>query len=295
MTVLSIRPLESFEELESGVELQRETWGRDFDDVVSAALMRVIQKIGGIAAGAFDAGDGLVGLVFGVTGIRDDTRVHWSHMLAVQAGWRGRGLGTVLKLYQRRRVLPMGVDRMYWTFDPLEARNAHFNVNRLGVRIESYVPDMYGSGETSTLHRGIGTDRFVAEWALDEPRVLRRTREIERRMSWDDEATAATVDLSDELPAIALKSDVDLLEKAADGSPPSGGTSRTFNGGPYFVEIPPDIQLLKTTQQDEATSWRTMTRTAFTHYFAQGMSVIAFVREPQSGRCFYVLDFPPPA
>lgn len=306
---MTIRPLQSFDELEAGVELQRQTWGRHFDDVVSAALMRVAQKIGGIAAGAFSDEDELVGMVFGLTGLRENAPVHWSHMLAVRPDGRGKGIGTLLKVYQRRRVLPLDIDRMYWTFDPLEARNAHFNLDRLGVRIEDYVVDMYGSGDTSPLHRGLGTDRFVAIWALDAHVVRSRVESIERTMTWDDSGVVATIEASADSPggppddaeeeedlelvrrAVALPPLIDTVPQLAEGIV----AFELADGGVAFVEIPQDVQRLKSARPDEASIWRAATRSAFTHYISIGMSVTGFIRDPQSGRCFYVLNQPSPS
>lgn len=281
MQRLHIRPLSTFAELDAGVEMQRQTWGRHFDDIVSAALMRVSQKIGGVSAGAFDGDGELVGLLFGLTGVREGALVHWSHMLAVKTDWQGKGLGTILKAYQRRRVMAIGVEKMFWTFDPLEARNAHFNINRLGVQVDDYIPDMYGSGDTSPMHRGIGTDRFIAVWPLQA--VGDRMSPTDDALTWDESGMEADVALPAPSPEGARGYDKHLLESAISGSDSDGFA---------FVEIPGDIQRLKAERPDEASSWRTLTRTAFTHYLGEGMAVSGFLRDPASGRCFYVLAHP---
>src|SRR5690606_28979184 len=101
--------------------------------------------------------------VFGLTGLEHGRLVHWSHMLAVRPEWRDLGVGTRLKAYQREAVARLGVEVIYWSFDPLMARNAHLNLNRLGARVAEYVEDMYGA-TGSTLHAGLGTDRLVVVW-----------------------------------------------------------------------------------------------------------------------------------
>src|SRR5262249_22936157 len=98
--------------------------------------------------------------------VRSGRIVHWSHMLAVDPAARDHGLGTRLKLYQRELLLPLGVEAVEWTYDPLEARNAHLNFNHLGAGVAEYVPDMYREERGSELWRGIGTDRFVVAWRI---------------------------------------------------------------------------------------------------------------------------------
>ncbi|MYI47178.1 MAG: GNAT family N-acetyltransferase, partial [Gemmatimonadetes bacterium] len=160
----TIRPVETRAEYESCVELQRETWGRSFSDVVPVSMMGIAVKMGGICLGAFDRSGELLGFVFGVTGPKDGETAHWSHMLAVRGEARNAGIGRQLKMAQRAALAEQGVETVYWTFDPLVARNAHFNLNRLGATIAEFVPDMYGASD-SDLHR-LGTDRFVARWSL---------------------------------------------------------------------------------------------------------------------------------
>ena len=123
-----------------------------------------------MAAGAFDDDDKMLGFVYGISGIKNGEPAHWSHMLAVRTQLRDRGIGTQLKKYQREILLELGITKMYWTFDPLVARNAHFNLNVLGVLIEEYVPDMYGDEGCGTMDDVIGTDRFVVRWDLDKSR-----------------------------------------------------------------------------------------------------------------------------
>ena len=169
----TIRPFASVEDFKECVRLQEEIWGEGFSERVAAAVLKVSQRLGGIASGAYDREGGLAGFVFGMTGVQAGQIVHWSDMLAVRPELQDTGLGTVLKAYQRDELLSRGITRMLWTFDPLEAKNAHLNLNKLGAVAAEYVQDMYG-GTDSPLHRGIGTDRFVPTWAMDSPRVIER-------------------------------------------------------------------------------------------------------------------------
>ena len=163
---IDIRPLATHAEYAACVALQRETWGEQFGDAVPASILMVSQKVGGVTAGAFDDRDRLVGFVFGLTGVKDGRLAHWSDMLAVRPEWRDAGVGRALKDYQRQTVRALGVEVMYWTYDPLVARNAHLNINKLGARPVEYVVDMYGADTGSDLHRGIGSDRFIVAWTL---------------------------------------------------------------------------------------------------------------------------------
>ncbi len=179
---IRVRPLTSRAEFEACVALQRLTWGDDSDDVVPPSLLMVAGKVGGLAAGAFQ-GDRMLGFVFGISGVRDGRLAHWSHMLAVVPEARDRGVGRQLKEYQRDALRELGVSVMYWTFDPLVARNAHFNITRLGVRVVEYVSEMYGSpNPRSPTTSVIGSDRLVVEWEVGGTAVRRygSTREAAR-------------------------------------------------------------------------------------------------------------------
>lgn len=165
-----IRDLIEHWEYDACVRLQKETWGETFSEIVPQAILQVSQRVGGVTAGAFEE-EAMVGFVFGLTGLEGHDPVHWSDMLAVRASHRNRGIGEQLKWYQRRVLMQRGVNRVRWTFDPLDCKNAHLNFNRLGVIAREYVVDMYGQTD-SPLHAGIGTDRLVVTWDLDSPRVV---------------------------------------------------------------------------------------------------------------------------
>jgi predicted GNAT superfamily acetyltransferase len=174
---VEMRALTSHEDLRACVALQRRTWGDTFDNVAPPSILKVVQRLGGVAVGAFDPHGSLIGFVFGITGIENGTIVHWSDMLAVLPEARNMGIGRRLKEFQRRAVAKVGAKTIYWTFDPLVARNAHVNLNVLGVRVVEYVEDMYGES-ASPLHRGIGTDRFIVAWAVDDAALAARRAEI---------------------------------------------------------------------------------------------------------------------
>ncbi len=187
--MILVRSCHGFEELEACVQLQIETWGYDPTDVIPRKLFLVALMIGGQVIGAFEAAnegtgnertagregaESLVGFAMALPGVKTgpgepQAYLH-SHMLAVREGYRNRGLGRRLKLEQRREALARGIRRMEWTFDPLEIKNAFLNIHRLGAVVRRYQVDFYGVS-SSRLQGGLPTDRLVAEWDLDSPRV----------------------------------------------------------------------------------------------------------------------------
>src|SRR5204863_4468964 len=114
--------------------------------------------------GAF-SGEAMVGFAMSLPGYRDGQAYLHSHMLAVLPEYRNSGVGRNLKLAQREDALERGFERMEWTFDPLEIKNAHLNIARLGAIVRRYMPDFYGPS-TSPLQGNLPTDRLVAEWWL---------------------------------------------------------------------------------------------------------------------------------
>ncbi len=164
-----IQPLTTLEQFERCIVLQIEVWGYSDGDVIPRRVFVVAQRIGGQVIGAFE-GDTLVGFAMSLPGYRDGKPYLHSHMLAVLPHYRNAGIGRRLKLAQRDDAIARGFDLMEWTFDPLEIRNAHLNIARLGVIVRRYQPDFYGPS-SSPLPGGLPTDRLSAEWWLRSDRV----------------------------------------------------------------------------------------------------------------------------
>ncbi len=170
---LDIRALTTHEEFQRTLGLQKKIWGFDEGDVVAPRLFGVYRHIGGSVLGAF-VGGRMVGYALAFAGFKSAGRVYWhSHMTGVVPELQGRGIGRRLKLRQREEALAAGIDLIEWTFDPLQARNAYFNLERLGVVVREYAPNLYGI-TSSELHGSLPTDRLVAAWRLESPRVLKR-------------------------------------------------------------------------------------------------------------------------
>jgi predicted GNAT superfamily acetyltransferase len=188
-----IRKCQTLEEFHSCVDLQREIWGEADLEVEPSTMFVVAAHTGGQVLGAFD-GNRLVGYTLAVVGLRDGAPYLHSHMTGVHGNYRDRGVGRMLKLFQRDEALGRGIRRILWTFDPLELRNAHFNLNRLGAICRKYLPNLYGV-TTSPLHRGLPTDRLLVEWQLDSPRVVAAIGNLVR----DPSEAPAIIELPPEL------------------------------------------------------------------------------------------------
>ncbi len=167
---ITVRKCESINEFKACVALQKEVWNFDDVDLVPLRLFVVGQKIGGQIIGAFDGAE-LVGFAFSIPGARAGRAYLHSHMLAVRNNWRNYGLGRRMKLAQRDDALRRGFELIEWTFDPLEIKNAHLNLVRLGAIARRYSVNHYGDS-SSPLQGGLPTDRLVAEWWLKSKRVV---------------------------------------------------------------------------------------------------------------------------
>lgn len=165
-----VRKCEGIQEFQRCVELQKEIWGEADIEVEPATLFVVASETGGQVLGAFDRSR-MVGYTLAVIGFLNGTVFLHSHMTGVLQDYQNRGVGRALKLFQREEALGRGIRLVVWTFDPLETRNAHFNLNRLGAISRKYLPNLYGV-TTSPLHRGLPTDRLWVEWQLDSQRVM---------------------------------------------------------------------------------------------------------------------------
>ena len=170
---ITIRDCATLEEFRQCVGLQKTVWGWEDEDLIPARFFVVARKIEGQVIGAFEPSGRMVGFCLGVPALKGSMVYLHSHMLAVLPEQRRSGLGRRMKLEQRRQALERGIRLIEWTFDPLEWRNAIFNLNRLGAIARRYVTNQYGIS-SSPLHRGLPTDRLIAEWWLESPRVLSR-------------------------------------------------------------------------------------------------------------------------
>ncbi len=167
---IEARALHSQAELQEAVHLQKLIWGFEDVELLPVRLFVTASKVGGQVFGAFD-GKKMVGFCLAVPGIKPGPKTYLhSHMLGVLPEYRDARIGRTLKLLQRDEALARGIDLIEWTFDPLELKNAFFNIMRLGAIIRRFVLNQYGT-TSSHLHGGLPTDRCIAEWWIASPRV----------------------------------------------------------------------------------------------------------------------------
>ena len=169
--MIEIRRLTQNPEFAEAVKLQKAIWGFDEVDLLPVRLFVTASKIGGHSFGAYD-GDKMVGFCIAIPGIKPGAKSYLhSHMLGVTKEYRDAGLGRKLKLAQRDDALRQDLDLIEWTFDPLEIKNAFFNIERLGAIVRRFVLNQYGT-TSSPLNAGLPTDRCTAEWWLESDRVI---------------------------------------------------------------------------------------------------------------------------
>ena len=169
---IEIRQLFQLDEFRDVLALQKTIWGFADIELLPLRFLVVVSKVGGHVFGAYD-GSRMIGFCFAIPGVKTGGRPYLhSHMLGVLPEYHNAGIGRRLKLLQREEALGRGITLIEWTFDPLEVKNAFFNVERLGAIVRRYHENQYGI-TASPLHGGLPTDRCIAEWYLDSPRVRR--------------------------------------------------------------------------------------------------------------------------
>lgn len=282
---LSIYPLVTAAEFKAAEDVQRAVWAGD-PTPVPAAMLMVAAHNGGVALGAFDERR-LIGFVFGILGI-DESGIqeaaaarlkHHSHLLAVLPEYRDQHVGFQLKLAQRAFVLGQGIKRITWTYDPLEGRNAHLNIARLGVVCKTYLRNAYGKMQDA-MNQGLPSDRFQVDWWITSERVT-------ERLSGQFHSPALHTLFSPNPEPINPSEG-----RAGDDPPRPVQAVRPLAGEVELVEIPGDFQYLKAGDLALAQAWREQTRSIFEDAFARGYTVTDFYRASLGGRMrsFYTLS-----
>jgi predicted GNAT superfamily acetyltransferase len=247
---INIRECVGVEEFDACVRLQREAFGLPDLELSPRRHLIVARSAGGFTLGAFE-GARLVGFVLTQIAVRGDSEIiGYSHMMAVAKDYQNRGLGARLKWAQRERALSEGRRFIHWTWDPMQSRNAHFNLNRLGVTVRAYAANYYGTDYSSVTGRfgeqlGLDSDRLVADWTLDAPRVETLARGEKQELLLDPEAS---------------------------------------------VQIPPNWNALVREDAARAQSELLRVRTEFQNALAAGLVCAGFERDPSRPRYLFYSD-----
>ncbi len=254
---IRVRYCHGLEEFQACVELQRRVWGGADIDVVPLPLFVVAAETGGQVLGAFagaaEAGK-MVGFTMAIAGVREGKPYLHSHMTAVLAEYRDRGVGRQLKLFQRQDALDRGIALVEWTFDPLELRNAYFNLVRLGAIVRRFLSNCYGI-TTSPLHGSMPTDRLMAEWWLRSPRVEKIL----------DETGQSSVGAQHAVP-LQHKTDKALVR----------------------IHVPAAIDETRQKDRSQALRVQSEVREQFQSWFARGYAATGLERTPDGGH--YLLE-----
>jgi predicted GNAT superfamily acetyltransferase len=268
---ITIRRAETVADYRACQDAQRRAWGIAEDNyVVPIATMVGAQHHGGLVLGAFLPGGEAVGVSFAFLGRTDGRLCLYSQLTGVVPGYQDQGIGYLLKTTQREVAWDEGVPYIAWAFDPLQAGNARFNLVKLGATAGRYVENMYGP-RSDALNRNTPTDRLIAVW----------------------ETAPGT------RPGVATAGDLPRVITVTTGS--SGAPSPAFGGLPrgaprLLLEIPADVNRLRSEAPDLAERWGSAVRQAFEAAFAAGYRANGFLREetPEGRRGSYLLERPSP-
>jgi predicted GNAT superfamily acetyltransferase len=273
---ITFKQLKTPEDLIPCERVQEAVWEFNKSDIIPSRFMLVVQKHGGFAMGAFD-GDVMIGFVFGVAAIHYGRPSQHSHMLAVLPEYRDLNIGFKLKIAQREEALNRNIDLITWAFDPLQSRNAHLNINKLGIIACSYDINLYGESSSSKLHSGLGTDRLLAEWWLASDKVK----------AIIDGHTHDTVNRP---PAKGMN--INRTERDERGLLVPEEPDLSLTDDVLLLEIPADIDEMKVSNIDAAHKWRKLIQKAFLHYFNAGYYVnsLQVEQEGSTRRTYYVLE-----
>ena len=253
------------------VALQREVWGLSDLEITSAIQLIATVHAGGVLLVADAPGAGVVGFSYGFAGFASGAPLLHSDMLAVRPAWRGKGLGLRLKWAQRETALALGLRLVTWTFDPMRAKNARLNLRLLGAIARELLPDFYGR-TSSALHHGLATDRLLARWELDSPRV--------KRLAAGRSAPAAK----------AKERGVRINDVRLQGGLPISSDPRLeLDAQRLLLQVPADWDAVCRADNALAKEWQAIVRRSFAACFARGYAAVD-LDAASGGTAGYVLE-----
>ncbi len=275
---MEFRTLTTVDEFRQVFALEQRIWGyTTTEDAVPVMMLLVSTRIGGLVTGAFDQGR-LVGFTYALPGLREGRTYQWSHMLGVDPAYRGAGLGWRLKLEQRRLVMASGLSLIAWTFDPLQALNAHLNFAKLATVARQYHPDAYPDS-SSALHVGTPTDRLIVEWWLRSERVVERLDGLERGMGRRPDEARKALDAA--APVNRVREGRAWIEPE--------GHDLSADALTLAMTIPIGFTEMQQRDLPLARAWRAATREIFTALLGRSYEVVDFILDRPQGRGSYVL------
>jgi predicted GNAT superfamily acetyltransferase len=265
---LSIRTIQKGDPAFAQVQrLMESTWSQG--SLIPVHLTLTFLKNGGLLLGAFEQ-ETLVAFSLGFPGFDGKNPYLCSHMLAVNVELRHRRIGELMKWHQRTEALKMGYTKMVWTYDPLESVNAYLNLTKLGAICRTYLENCYGN-MNDELNQGLPSDRFWAEWHLDEPHIATLSESQNRSIpEVDPSKIAATLKQADTLPQI---SEIDIDSSHSQ----------------LWVPLPPRFQQIKKEEPSLAMDWRMQYRTIFQRLFSEGYIADGVYRDPNGEMNYYLL------
>jgi predicted GNAT superfamily acetyltransferase len=275
-----IRELHRPQELKAAQRLFEDIWrpAEGNPPPMTAELLRALAHAGSYVAGA-SAGTRLVGASAGFFTAPPDLGLH-SHITGVAPGGQHRGVGFALKVHQRAWALARGITEVVWTFDPLVARNAWFNLAKLGATPTAYLEDFYGP-MTDAINAGMASDRLLVTWNLNDPAVAAacagRPRQPALGRAPAEPAQGPGAAEAPQEPAAAEPA----LTVGPDLAPVAHDTEAPMS----TVEVPPDVEAL---DPERRRAWRAAVREALGDRMAAGAVVSGFLRRPDR----YVVEQP---
>lgn len=265
---ITISPITTAEECQLIEQMHQQIWGSDPIEAPPTHMLITIAKEGGMALLARDETGQVIGFLYAFLALTEEGRLKLaSHELGVLPAYQNRGIGRRMKLAQRKLALERQIDLITWTFDPLQSKNARFNLHKLGAVGNTYIRNLYGEMRDD-LNRGLLTDRFRVDWRLDNRAVAERAAGRYPPERWGPILNPAT------------RLEEGLLAPPAEFEPAYGEIC--------LVEIPPDINRLIRLAPHLAQSWRLHTRRLFEDAFARGYHATDLLR--RDGRTYYLLE-----